>query len=69
MRVLHYKGLMAQIDYNKENCYFSGRLIKINDDISFSACSKTGLRKAIKKAVNDYINSCRNIERSQPPDW
>ena len=62
--ILQYKGYYAEIHFSAEDDVFYGKLISINDLINFEADSVKGLRKAFKEAVEDYLKTCKEINKA-----
>ena len=62
--ILQYKGYYAEIHFSAEDEVFYGKLIGINDLVNFEADSVKGLKKAIKKAVEDYLETCQNLNKA-----
>lgn len=62
--ILQYKGYYADIHFSAEDEVFYGKLIGINDLVNFEADSVKGLKKAFKDAVDDYLETCRNLNKA-----
>ena len=56
-----YKGYSARLEYSTEDGGFFGRLLGINDLVSFESESEEGLEEAFHKAVDDYLAFCTEI--------
>ncbi|TAN49262.1 MAG: type II toxin-antitoxin system HicB family antitoxin [Methylococcaceae bacterium] len=61
MNILSYKGYTARIDFDERDDILVGRLLGIQDIVSFHADSITGLRSAFEEAVDDYLETCEKI--------
>jgi predicted HicB family RNase H-like nuclease len=59
-----YQGYAARIEYSDEDSCFVGHIAGIRDVIGFHADSVKELRKAFKKAVDDYVSTCENLKKS-----
>lgn len=62
--ILQYKGYYADIHFSAEDEVFFGRLIGINDLVNFESDSVKGLKKAFAEAVDDYLDSCRELNKT-----
>lgn len=61
---LKYGKYTATILYNSEDEVFFGKVIGINDLISFEGSSVNELKEAFKEAVDDYIETCKGLGKS-----
>lgn len=61
--VLKYKGFAARIEFSADRESFSGRVIRIEDNVTFSGSSVRELKKAMKDAVDIYVEKCRKKGR------
>ena len=62
--ILQYKENYAEIHFSAKDEVFYGKLIGINDLVNFEADSVKGLKKAFKKAVEDYLETCQNLNKT-----
>ena len=63
--ILQHNGYYAEIHFSAEDEVFYGKLIGINDLILFEADSVKELKDAFIEAVEDYIETC--AELNKPP--
>jgi predicted HicB family RNase H-like nuclease len=61
---LTYKGFNARVEFDAEDRIFVGRIAGIRDIISFHAETVSGLEKAFKESVNDYLKACEALGQS-----
>lgn len=61
---LTYKGYSARVEFDAEDRIFVGRIAGIRDLITFHAESVSGLEKAFKESVNDYLKACEELGQS-----
>lgn len=63
MNILEYKGYegTAEIDQSMEFCF--GKILFINDLVTYKANSPLGLQKSFEEAVDDYIETCQLLKR------
>ena len=59
--ILQYKGYYANIHFSAEDEVFFGKLIGINDLVSFEADSVKNLKKAFQETIENYIQYCKEI--------
>lgn len=61
---LAYKSYKAAISFDAEDEIFVGRILGINDIVSFHADTVAELKQAFRDAVEDYIETCRKIGKA-----
>lgn len=61
MNTLSYNGYKASVDYDDDDEIFFGKLLGINDVVSFHADTVADLKAAFHEAVDDYIETCAKI--------
>jgi predicted HicB family RNase H-like nuclease len=61
---LTYKGFNARVEFDAEDRIFVGRIACIRDVVSFHAETVSGLEKAFKESVNDYLKACEALAQS-----
>src|SRR5690606_18797002 len=59
--VLAYKDYYGTVSYSAEDELLHGRIIGINDLVTYEAESAAGLKQAFHEAVDDYIVTCKEI--------
>lgn len=52
---LTYKGYQGTVHYSAEDEVFYGKVLDINDLVSFEGCSVDELKSAFQEAVDDYL--------------
>lgn len=60
-----YRGYTSRIDFDDRDDILVGRLLGIQDVVSFHADSVAQLREAFHEAVDDYLQTCEKI--GKPP--
>jgi predicted HicB family RNase H-like nuclease len=58
---LSYKGYYGSVEYSDEDEVFHGRIIGINDHITYEGDSVKSLKKDFISAVDDYLELCAEI--------
>lgn len=56
--ILEYKSYYATVHFSAEDEVFFGKLIGINDVVSFEGATVVSLKKAFREAVDDYLAAC-----------
>jgi len=56
---MKYKAYQTSVTYEAEDELLVGRILHINDIISFHGTSLKELRTAFKDAVDDYLDYCK----------
>ena len=61
--ILQYKDYYASVSFSAEDDVFHGKVIGINDLISFEGDSVKTLKDAFVEAVDDYLETCIQINK------
>ena len=64
--MMEYKGYIGKVEFDDEAGIFHGEVINTRDVITFQGESVTGLTKAFRESVDDYLAFCQ--ERGEEPD-
>ena len=59
--ILQYKNYFATVHFSAEDEVFHGKIIGINDLVSFEGTNVKELKAAFHEAVDDYIETCKKI--------
>jgi len=59
--ILQYKGYYASVHFSSEDEVFFGKILSINDLVSFEGASVKDLKKAFHEAVEDYLETCEQV--------
>lgn len=59
--ILEYKGYYAEVHFNSEDEVFYGKIIGINDLVSFEGTTVKQLKKEFQEAVEDYLATCQEL--------
>lgn len=60
---LKYKEYLATVEYSTEDEVFYGKLFGINDLVTFEGASVKEIKTAFEEAVNDYIETCKEVNK------
>ncbi len=61
--VLKYKDFIGSIEVSTEDKCLFGKLLYVNDLVTYEAKTISALEKEFKKAVNDYLETCNKLDR------
>jgi predicted HicB family RNase H-like nuclease len=61
MNVLKYKGYIGEFEYEPDAEVFHGRVVNINDVVSFEGKSVDELKTALADSVEDYLEFCEEL--------
>lgn len=59
-----YKGYSASIEFDIDDHILVGRILDVDDIITFHAESVTGFEKAFHQTIDAYISACEKIGQS-----
>jgi predicted HicB family RNase H-like nuclease len=59
--ILEYKGYYANLHFSSEDEVFYGKLLGIDDLVNFEGASVKELKKAFHEAVEDYLETCKEL--------
>ena len=62
--ILKYKEFVGSVHYSSDDNVFFGKLIGIDDLITFEGDSVEELKKSFEDAVDDYIDLCESTGKS-----
>lgn len=62
--VLTYKDYYGTVSYNAEDEVLYGKIIGINDLVTYEAESTAALKSAFQEAVEDYIMTCKAVSKT-----
>jgi predicted HicB family RNase H-like nuclease len=61
INALQYKGYAGTIEFSADDDCFFGKIIGINDLVTFEGSSVEEIKTAFFEAVDDYLQMCREI--------
>jgi predicted HicB family RNase H-like nuclease len=61
--ILQYKDYYATVHFSAEDEVFYGKIIGINDHVSFEGTTVKGLKMAFEDAMEDYLETCRGLKK------
>jgi predicted HicB family RNase H-like nuclease len=59
--ILQHKGYMASIQFSDKDDVFYGKILGIDDLVSFEGASEDELKNSFIEAVDDYVDTCKQI--------
>ncbi len=60
---IEYKGYIGTVEYSSEDKCFFGKLEMIDDLVTFEANSADELEDNFHSVVNEYLSTCRELQR------
>ena len=60
---LKHKDYIGTVEYSSEDAVLFGKIIGINDLVTYEADSVAKIKKAFIEAVEDYLITCKEIEK------
>lgn len=61
---LKYKNYIGSVEFSAEDGVLFGKVAGINDLVSYEGTSVKELQQAFKEAVNDYLETCKDLGRN-----
>lgn len=61
--ILEYSGYYATLHFSAVDEVFHGKVMGINDLITFEGASVKELKKAFKESVEDYLKTCKALKK------
>jgi predicted HicB family RNase H-like nuclease len=61
MNIIRYQGYLGKFDYDPQTKSFHGRVLNIQDIVTFAGHSIEELEQALQDSVEDYIEFCREV--------
>ena len=58
---INYKGYFGSVEFSDEDDVFFGRIIGINDRITFEGIDVKSLRQDFENAVDEYLETCLHL--------
>jgi predicted HicB family RNase H-like nuclease len=62
--ILKYKDFIGSVHFSMDDEVFYGKLVGIDDLVTFEGNSVDSLKKSFKEAVEDYIELCKMANKS-----
>jgi predicted HicB family RNase H-like nuclease len=63
---MRYKGYLGTVEYDADAKILRGEVSGLRDVVTFQADSVTGIEKAFRDSVNDYLAFCQ--QRGEKPE-
>lgn len=60
---IEYNGYIGSIEYSSEDRCFFGKLEMIDDLVTFEATNADDLEENFQNSVNEYIQTCKELNR------
>lgn len=59
--ILKYKDYIGSVSFSADDMVFHGKIVGINDLVTFEAKEVGDLVNSFHEAVNDYIETCKQV--------
>lgn len=63
MNTLRFKGYEGSVEHDTERSFYRGKLMFIDDLVTYEAATTYDLRQEFEAAVRDYIETCAELGR------
>lgn len=63
MTTKEYKGFQGRYEYQSENDVYYGKIINIDDLVTFEATSVVEIQKTFEESVDEYLKLCNDLGR------
>lgn len=60
-KTLEYKGFQGSVDFDTQSEEMYGKILHINDLVTYEADSFKELRKSFEESVDDYLDTCAQL--------
>jgi predicted HicB family RNase H-like nuclease len=64
VNTLSYKGYLAHVDFDDEDNLLVGRIVGIEDGVTFHSDNVAELEASFREAVEDYLETCTKIGKT-----
>jgi predicted HicB family RNase H-like nuclease len=61
---LEYKGYSGSVDFNATDNILFGKIVGISDTVTFEGSSIKELTEAFHEAVDDYLDTCKELGKT-----
>ena len=61
--IIKYNEYYAVVHFSAEDEVFYGKILGINDLITFEGQSVKELKKSFKEAIDDYLETCKELDK------
>lgn len=61
--VIEYKNYLGSVEYSDDDEIFFGKILGIRDLISYEGTSVKELKEAFHTAVEDYFQTCKELDK------
>ncbi len=67
--MMEYKGYHANIEYSDEDNFFIGKVIGINDSLSFHGSSVEELNEMFHQSIDNYLSMCKEFGKTPDKEY
>ena len=69
MKNLEYKSYTGTLEYSLEDNLLFGKILGINDLVSYEGTTIEEIKSAFKEAVDDYLETCTELGKLPEKDY
>ncbi len=62
--IIQHKDYYATVHFSSEDEVFYGKILGINDLVTFEGQSVKELKKSFKEAIEDYLETCKELNKT-----
>ncbi len=63
MKTVDYKGFKGSIEFNENDALFHGKIMDIDDLVSYEGKDEKELEEDFQGAVDDYLRICEKLKK------
>lgn len=63
-KLLNYKGYHGSVEFDLNEKHLFGKILHINDLVTYEAETVSELTNEFKAAVDDYLETCKQLDKS-----
>jgi len=60
---LSYRGYYGSVEFSDEDSVFFGRIVGVNDRITYEGIDVNSLRHDFESAVDEYLETCSQLSK------
>lgn len=63
-KTFEYKGYMGSIDFNADDMVLHGKILYVNDVVTYQGDTMAELKTAFEESVDDYLETCAMVGKA-----
>jgi predicted HicB family RNase H-like nuclease len=69
VNTLSYRGFLAKVEFDEDDRLLVGKIVGIEDGVTFHADNVADLSAAFHDAVEDYVEACAKVGKVATPSY